>query len=106
MKSLNLSCFEDEIYLCACLKHTKDRLSVCMRSSEELINKCSDDSRCRFNGQCFHYDVQSSYYYGTQCQFTTSGFSLSIDSILGYHIEIQTKKFDVNNCLFYFWFDG
>ena len=25
-------------------------------------------------------------FYGTRCQFTTSGFGLSLDAILGYHI--------------------
>jgi len=108
---LNLSCFLDDIYLCMCLSDndTKDRQAICMRFSKELVNNCSDDSHCRFHGQCFHYDLQSSYYhdgpgclkstwckcnrcyYGTQCEFTTSGFGLSIDSILGYHIETQTK---------------
>ena len=113
--AINISCFQEDTYLCICKTGSdtyKTRYAICLRYGKEFTNQCPDDSHCHFNGQCFHYNLQSGFYYegpgclksmwcvcnrcyyGTQCEFSTSGFSLSIDSILGYHIETQTELSD------------
>ncbi|CAF4387077.1 unnamed protein product, partial [Rotaria sp. Silwood2] len=55
-------------------------------------------SACENEGQCFQEDqncprksicICSPCFYGTQCQFRVNGFGLSLDAILGYHIQPQ-----------------
>jgi hypothetical protein len=60
-----------------------------------MIFDCFGQSECENDGQCFqdHPDCpQRSIckcqpcFYGQRCQFSTSGFGLSLDAIIGYHI--------------------
>jgi len=106
--ALNLSCFHDDIYLCVCENYKQQRYAKCMTYDDNFLSKCSDNNRCDYNGQCFQYNhiyfkltefycqhstwcVCNQCYYGARCQFSTSGFGLTIDNILGYQIETQTK---------------
>ncbi|CAF1473617.1 unnamed protein product [Adineta ricciae] len=94
--SLNLSCFYDDIHFCLCYQHTNGkRLSNCFEFHHNQTFDCSGQSVCENNGQCFQDSLQCPTrsicacqlcYYGKRCQFTTSGFGLSLDAILGYHI--------------------
>ena len=56
---------------------------------------CDGQSECENEGQCFQDNADcpqrslcicTPCYYGRRCQFSTNGFSLSLDAILGYHI--------------------
>ncbi|CAF4211338.1 unnamed protein product, partial [Rotaria magnacalcarata] len=57
---------------------------------------CFGQNECQNGGQCFQDNrvcpqvsicVCPRCYYGVQCQFSTHGFSLSLDAILSYHIK-------------------
>jgi hypothetical protein len=57
---------------------------------------CFDYNRCENGGSCYEENSLCPKttvcacpvcFYGTRCQLTTSGFSLSLDAILGYHIR-------------------
>jgi hypothetical protein len=61
---------------------------------------CLGQSVCENGAQCFQDTpncpqrsmcVCSPCFYGTRCQFSTSGFGLSLDAILGYHILPHVK---------------
>ncbi|CAF1410014.1 unnamed protein product [Adineta steineri] len=95
MSSLNLSCFYDDIHLCLCYNHYKQRLANCFEFDHNMTFNCFGRSLCQNGGDCFQdaldcptrsICVCPSCYFGTQCQFSTSGFGLSLDAILGYHI--------------------
>ncbi|CAF3194013.1 unnamed protein product, partial [Rotaria sp. Silwood2] len=56
---------------------------------------CSGQSGCENGARCFQDSplcAQTSIYacpacfYGKQCQFSTRGFDVSLDAIVGYHI--------------------
>jgi hypothetical protein len=93
--SLNLSCFYDDIHLCICQQHGQQRLSNCFEFNHNMTFNCLDQSVCENGAQCFQDVVDCPQrsicvcppcFYGTHCQFSTSGFGLSLDAILGYHI--------------------
>ncbi|CAF4370897.1 unnamed protein product [Rotaria sp. Silwood2] len=95
ISTLNLSCFYDDIHLCLCYDYYKQRLANCFEFDHNMTFDCLGQSICQNGGKCFQDTpncpkksmcVCSSCFYGTQCQFSTSGFGLSLDAILGYHI--------------------
>ncbi|CAF1279338.1 unnamed protein product [Adineta steineri] len=97
--SLNLSCFYDDIHLCLCYDHLETRLTNCFEFNHKMTFDCSGENECINAGQCFQETVRCHKrsmcvcplcFYGRYCQFTTSGFGLSLDSILGYHIRPHT----------------
>ena len=94
-QSLNLSCFSDDIHLCLCYEFGQKRLSNCFHFDHTEKFDCSGLSECQNDGQCFQdkFDCPTrsiclcrQCFYGRQCQFSTRGFGLSLDGILGYHI--------------------
>ncbi|CAF0809741.1 unnamed protein product [Adineta steineri] len=94
--SLNVSCFYDDIHLCLCYNHDeKRRLANCFEFNHSMTFDCLGQSECENNGECFQdardcphrsMCVCRPCFYGRRCQFSTSGFGLSLDAILGYHI--------------------
>lgn len=62
-------------------------LANCFLFDQNLTYSCKNQNECENDGRCvqdkFHCP---SCYYGKRCQFTTSGFGLSLDGILSYHI--------------------
>jgi len=57
---------------------------------------CRGQSNCENNAQCLQDSVNCpetsmcicpACFYGSRCQFSSSGFGLSLDAILGYHIQ-------------------
>ncbi|CAF3998423.1 unnamed protein product, partial [Adineta steineri] len=94
--SRKLSCFYDEVYFCLCVDFGNQRIANCFEFNHTLKRDCSGKSICENNGQCLQ-DSQTcpqismcicpTCFYGTHCQFTTNGYSLSLDAILGYHIQ-------------------
>ena len=94
-QSWNLSCFHDNDFHCLCYDFNQQRLANCFKFDANMTFDCSGENECENGGQCFQdalYCPQRLVcscppcYYGIRCQFTTSGFGLSLDAILGYHI--------------------
>jgi len=94
--SSNLSCFYDDIHLCLCQDHGQQRVANCLEFEHNQTFNCLGQSVCENNAQCFQDTphcpqrsmcVCTPCFYGTQCQFNTNGLGLSLDAILGYHIQ-------------------
>ena len=94
--SLNIKCFHDDVHLCLCYSFHGKRLANCFEFDHELKFDCDGRSECGEGSQCFQDDKTcpkrsicycKECFYGRRCQFTTSGFGLSLDAILGYRIE-------------------
>ncbi|CAF1003630.1 unnamed protein product [Adineta steineri] len=89
-----LTCLYDkEAFLCLC---NNDRFANCFyfNFTEEL--SCQGQNHCENDGKCFQDDPYcptstmcacNECYFGGQCQFTTKGSVLSLDTILGYQIR-------------------
>ncbi len=91
-----LKCFYDEIHLCLCQQIGHQYVANCFEFDHNTSLDCFGQSACENGGQCFQEQTScprvsvcrcSICYYGARCQLSTSGFSLSLDSILGYHIQ-------------------
>ena len=54
-----------------------------------MMNTCQGANPCENNATCPTRSVCvcDDRYYGGKCQFSTSSFTFSLDSILGYHIK-------------------
>ena len=88
-----LMCFYDETYMCLC---DLDRFSNCFEFNRTLSYDCKNQNECLNGGHCFEDNVNcpivimcvcGDCYYGNRCQFSTKGFILALDPILGYHIK-------------------
>ncbi|UJR12844.1 hypothetical protein I4U23_017018 [Adineta vaga] len=94
--SLQLFCFHDEKHFCLCTDFEQQRLSNCFDFNFHMQYNCLRQSVCENGAQCFQDSptcpqksicVCNECFYGTRCQFTTKGFGLSLDAILGYRIQ-------------------
>jgi hypothetical protein len=94
--SLQLSCFYDEKHFCLCTDFEQQRLANCFEFNFDTQHDCRGQSVCENGARCFPDNstcpktsmcVCTECFYGTRCQFTTQGFGLSLDAILGYHIR-------------------
>ncbi|CAF4643086.1 unnamed protein product [Rotaria sp. Silwood1] len=88
-----MKCFYDEIYMCIC---DVNRFSNCFTFNHTISHDCQGENICENNGLCFQDTLKCpllsicvcpACYYGTKCQFSTRGFALSLDYILGYNIK-------------------
>ena len=84
---------DNEAYLCLCDEH---RFANCFRFPFEKNSRCPGRTHCENGGQCLQdlprcpsstMCICPQCYYGSRCQFTTKGFQLSLDVILGYRIS-------------------
>ncbi|CAF4276900.1 unnamed protein product [Rotaria sp. Silwood2] len=92
-KHSKLVCFYDKDYfMCLC---DIDRYPNCFKFDYSSIYRCLGYNYCENNGQCFQDNntcptslacLCKECYYGSRCQFTTTGFGLSLDDVLGYNI--------------------
>ncbi|CAF4318425.1 unnamed protein product, partial [Rotaria sp. Silwood2] len=89
----NLVCFYDDTYMCLCNLYQH---ANCFEFVQNMTYNCGGTNYCENDGECFQDDPKcptssacscKECYYGSQCQFSTKGFSLSLDIILGYHIR-------------------
>jgi hypothetical protein len=94
--AFNLSCFYDEIHMCLCNDYNHQRISNCFEFNHTIKHDCFGQSKCENKAQCLQDKVVCpqtsicvcpSCFYGTLCQFSSSLFGLSLDAILGYHIQ-------------------
>ncbi|UJR18634.1 hypothetical protein I4U23_005542 [Adineta vaga] len=106
---LNISCFYDDIHLCLCYYYYNgQRLSNCFQFNHTMKGSCSRENECANDGQCFQIGSNClkkstclchSCFYGERCQFNTNGHSLSIDTILAYHIQPLISLFNQSNII-------
>ncbi|CAF4053713.1 unnamed protein product, partial [Adineta steineri] len=94
--SKELSCFYDDIYICFCVQFNNQRQTNCLEFNHTLKRDCSGRSICENGGQCLQDSstcpqtsvcICPSCFYGSRCEFHSDGHSLSLDAILGYHIQ-------------------
>lgn len=92
-KRTELVCFYTDVHVCFC---EKDRTSNCFTFTHNLTYDCEGQNYCEQHGQCFQDDricptvsacACHDCTYGSRCQFSSNGFGLSLDPILGYHIR-------------------
>ncbi|CAF1087019.1 unnamed protein product [Rotaria sordida] len=94
----NLACFYDEKYMCYCMNRNESREAQCFTMGHNEMNSCQGISNggCLNGARCFQDQlicptmvtcVCAECFYGKHCQFTTQGFGLSLDAILGYQIQ-------------------
>ncbi len=91
-----VSCFFDDIHLCFCTGSGHQRLANCLEFDHRMKFDCLGQNACENGGSCY-FDNQncpqssicqcSECFYGSRCQFSTKGFGLSLDAILGYQIR-------------------
>jgi hypothetical protein len=90
----DLLCFHDhELFMCLC---TEERHANCFQFNFNMTYNCQGHSECQNEAECFQDHpkcptmtvcVCPDCFYGAKCQFTTKHFGLSLDTILGYHIQ-------------------
>ncbi len=93
----NLVCFYDDVHICLC---TLDRSANCLEFDHNMTYECEKSKYCGNGGECFQDDLicpTASFcachlcYFGSRCQFSTKGSTLSLDIILAYHIRSKNK---------------
>ncbi|CAF3770287.1 unnamed protein product [Rotaria sp. Silwood1] len=92
-KHSNLACFYDNDYfMCLC---DIDRHANCFKFDYRPVDNSFGYNYCENDAQCYLDNITcptsfscacKECYFGTRCQFTTIGFGLSLDDILGYSI--------------------
>jgi hypothetical protein len=95
-RSSLLSCFYDDSHFCLCDDFGDQRVANCFEFNHTIQHDCFDGSSCENGAQCLQdrsncpqtsICVCPECFYGTRCQFSSSLFGLSLDAILGYHIQ-------------------
>ena len=98
-RSLALSCFFDDSHFCLCSDFGRERIANCFEFNASMKHDCFGQSSCENGAQCLQNRptcpetsvcVCPQCFYGVKCQFSTSLFGLSLDGILGYHIQPHT----------------
>jgi hypothetical protein len=92
----HLTCFYDNNHFCLCNDYNNERLANCFEFNSSIKHDCFGQSNCEKNAQCLQDKptcpqtsmcICPKCSYGTRCQFSSSLFDLSLDPILGYHIQ-------------------
>lgn len=92
-KHRDLVCFYDSVYICLC---TTDRYANCLEFDQNITYNCQGRKICANGADCFDDNpvcpttsmcVCKDCFYGSRCQYSTTGFDLSLDIILDYHIH-------------------
>ncbi|CAF1114194.1 unnamed protein product [Rotaria magnacalcarata] len=95
----DLVCFYDDVHFCLC---DLFRRTNCFEFDHNMTYDCRGYNVCENGGQCFMDDpkcptstacVCQDCYYGSRCQFSTKGSTLSLDTIVGYQIR---PNIDIN----------
>ena len=98
--SPQLACFYDIGFLCLCTDFFDQRQANCFEFDHQLKRDCRGQSNCKNDAACLQDDVNcpaSSIcvcprcFYGSLCQFSSSGFGPSLDAILGSHIQPEVS---------------
>jgi hypothetical protein len=95
-----LFCFLGDSYFCLCNDFGQQRVANCFEFNSTIEHNCFGQSTCKNGAKCVQdrlFCSQTSTcvcqpcFYGTLCQFRSTGFGLSLDAILGYHIKPHIK---------------
>jgi len=79
-----------------CYEFDQQHLANCLEFNHDMTFDCAGQSECENSAPCFEdipdcpnrsICVCRPCFYGGRCQFSTSGVGLSLDAILGYHIQ-------------------
>ncbi|CAF1260927.1 unnamed protein product [Didymodactylos carnosus] len=93
IQNLTKLCFYDETFMCLC---TNDRQADCFTFNHNVYGCENSDNYCENNGRCIQNEdfcptnslcICSECYYGGLCQFSTTGYDLTLDGIIGLHIQ-------------------
>ncbi|CAF1397483.1 unnamed protein product, partial [Didymodactylos carnosus] len=88
-----LKCFYDETQICVCNRQSN---TDCLPFNHNRTFDCNERNFCLNNGECIQDDkdcplnymcICPMCYHGTICQFATTGYSLSLDAIIGSYIR-------------------
>ncbi|CAF0936396.1 unnamed protein product [Rotaria sp. Silwood1] len=91
-----VSCFYDDNYFCLCDDYGQHRVANCFEFNYTKKFDCFGQSNCENGAQCLQDRSTcpqtstcacQTCFYGRRCQFSSHGFGLSLDAILGYHIQ-------------------
>ena len=91
----DLVCFSDSIHLCLC---DRFRRAYCYEFDHRVNRTCRRDDICVNQGQCFQDDshcptsfqcICPKCFYGSRCQYSSQGSILSLDTIIGYQIQVD-----------------
>ena len=95
-----IMCFYDGVHFCLCQPSPRNgegrREANCLEYDHGRKFDCLGQNGCENGGQCFQDNptcpqtsvcMCGACSYGRRCQFTMDGFRLSLDAILGYHIQ-------------------
>ncbi|CAF4159059.1 unnamed protein product [Rotaria sp. Silwood2] len=94
--SPQVSCFYDDIHFCLCNNYGQQRVANCFEFNYKKKFDCFGQSNCENGAQCLQDRstcaqtstcVFLTCFYGRRCQFSSNVFGLSLDAILGYHIQ-------------------
>ncbi|UJR08065.1 hypothetical protein I4U23_012342 [Adineta vaga] len=84
-------CIRDDGHL---VRHDKFSMANCFQLNSTMKHSCFGQNSCENGAECLQDKLQCpSCYYGIRCQFSTNLFSLSLDAILGYHIQSQVSVY-------------
>jgi hypothetical protein len=92
----SLPCFYDDNQFCMCNNFGHQRVADCFEFDSGKKLDCFGQNYCENGAQCLQDQqycptmsacVCLNCFYGTRCQFSSSLFGLSLDAILGYHIQ-------------------
>ena len=95
-RSPALSCFFDDTHFCLCNDFGQQRVANCFEFNASMKHDCFGRSNCENDAQCLQDKpscpetsvcVCPQCFSGVKCQFSSSLLSLSLDGILGYHIQ-------------------
>ncbi|CAF2823515.1 unnamed protein product [Rotaria sp. Silwood2] len=91
-----LSCFYDDNHFCLCNYYGQQWIANCFEFNSTKKFDCLGQSTCENGAQCLQDRstcpqtstcICPACFYGARCQFSSIGFGLSLDAILGYHIQ-------------------
>jgi len=91
-----ISCFYDQNHFCLCNQFGYKRIANCFEFNSTFEHDCLKLSTCQHGSQCLQDDIRcpqtygcvcDECSYGSLCQFQSSSFDLSLDGILGSHIQ-------------------
>lgn len=94
--STGQTCFSDVNHFCLCEPFDGRRDANCFEFNSSIQHDCFGQSDCENEGICLQdrgfcpttsMCVCRECYFGTRCQLQLSFFGLSLDAILGYHIQ-------------------
>ncbi|CAF1421215.1 unnamed protein product [Adineta steineri] len=94
--SPTLSCFYDDTHFCFCNNFHEERTANCFEFNSTKKHNCFGQNSCENGGECLQDKINCPRtlicvcppcFYGLQCQFSSNLFGLSLDAILGYHIQ-------------------